>query len=230
MADTFVTTSISGAEFSDGSMLSGTWTAEYDSSGNLLAVSNATFIVSGSGGTTTFTSMGTLPYATSASGTSYEIHSLSSTGGAYSALYIDWKTENPSSLYEGTPSLYTSVLNGDGSSPTTPLRLINDGSTGTGSTPVITGLPSTETGTDHATLMPFATTAVTDSGSGTVSATITLSSNGVLTDADGVLSGTGLSKTAGQSGTYTLTATTPASLTAELDALKFTPTWIRCRR
>ncbi len=176
MADTFVTTSIGGAAFSDGSTLSGTWNAEYDSSSNLLAVSNATFTVSGNGGTTTLTSMGTLPYATSASGTSYEIRSLGSTGGTYSGLYIDWKTENPSSLCEGTPSLHASVLNGNGSSPTTPLRLINDGSTGTGSTPVVTGPPSTETGTDHAASMPFAGIVVTDTG--TVSATITLSNNG----------------------------------------------------
>ena len=225
MADTFVTTSISGAQFSDGSVLSGTWTAEYDSSGNLVAVSNATFTVSGSGGTTTFTSMGTLPYATSATGSSYEIHSLHSSGGQYSGLYIDWKTENPSSLYEGTPSLYTSVLNGADSSPATPLRLVSDGSTGQGSTPIISGLPSTETGTDHAASMPFAAVTVSDSDMTTsVSATITLSSNGVPTDADGSLSGTGLSKTSGQVGTYTLTATTPGNLTAELDALKFTPT------
>ena len=94
MADTLVTTSINGAQFSDGSTLSGTWTAEYDSSGNLVAVSNATFTVTGSGGTTTFDSMGTLPYATSASGSSYEIHSLHSSGGQYSALYVDWKTMN----------------------------------------------------------------------------------------------------------------------------------------
>ncbi len=225
MADTFVTTSINGAQFSDGSTLSGTWTAEYDSSGNLLAVSNATFTVSGSGGTTTFTSMGTLPYATSATGSSYEIHSLHASGGQYSGLYIDWKTENPSSLYEGTPSLYTSVLNGAGGSPTTPLRLVGDGSTGTGSTPIINGLPSTETGTDHAAAMPFAAVTVSDTDTTTtVSATITLGSNGVPTDADGILSGTGLSKTSGQTGTYTLAATTPGNLSAELDALRFTPT------
>ena len=224
MADTFVTTSINGAQFSDGSTLSGTWTAEYDSSGNLVAVSNATFTVSGSGGSTTFNSMGTLPYATSASGSSYEIHSLHSSGGQYSALYVDWKTMNPSSLYEGTPSLYTSVLNGADSSPTTPLRLVNDGSTGTGTTPVISGFASTETATDKAASTPFAAVTVSDPGAATVSATITLSHNGVSTDADGILSGTGLSKTSGQAGTYTLTATTPGMLSTELDALRFTPT------
>ena len=225
MADTVVATSISGAQFSDGSTLSGTWTAEYDSSGNLVAVSNASFTVSGSGGTTTFTSMGTLPYATSATGSSYEIHSLHSSGGRYSGLYIDWKTESPSSLFEGTPSLYTSVLNGADSSPATPLRLVSDGSTGTGSTPIINGLPSTETGTDQAAATPFAAVTVSDTDTTTtVSATITLSSNGVPTDADGILSGTGLSKTPGQTGTYTLTATTPGTLSAELDALRFTPT------
>ncbi len=224
MADTLVTTSINGAQFSDGSTLSGTWTADYDSSGNLVAVTKATFTVTGSGGTTTFNSMGTLPYATSASGSSYEIHSLHSSGGQYSGLYIDWKTMNPSSLYEGTPSLYTSVLNGADSSPTTPLRLTNDGSTGTGTTPIISGLTSKESGTDQAATTPFAAVTVSDAGAATVSATIILSHNGVSTDADGILSGTGLSKTSGQAGAYTLTATTPGMLSTELDALRFTPT------
>ncbi len=221
MADTFVTTKLSNAAFEDGSMLSGSWTAEYDPTGLLVAVSNATFVVSGSGGTTTFTSMGTLPYADSPSNTSYEIHSLSSTGGGYSYLYVDWKTENPSSLYEGTPSLYTSVLNSAASSPNTPLRLKADGTTGTGSTPNITGLSSTESGNDAAASMPFGTVNVTDSAT-TTSATITLSANDVATDADGVLSGTGLTRT--MTGTYSLAFTSPANLTAELQALTFTPT------
>ena len=229
MADTYtsVTTSISGAKFSDGSTMSGTWTAVYDvtTGGTLSSITSASFSVTGSGGTTTFTSMGTLPYAVSPSGSSFEIHSLSQTGGTYSALYVDWKTETPSSLYEGTPSLYTSVRNGSGTSPTTPLRLISDGTTGSGSIPVISGLPSAESGTDAASLSPFSSIGVTDPDSSTtVSATITLTNNGTPTDLDGLLSGTGLTKTGGQSGTYTLSATTPATLQAELQALKFTPT------
>ncbi len=222
MTDTFVTTKISNAAFADGSTLSGTWTAEYNPAGLLVAVTSATFTVSGSGGTTTFTSMGTLPYADSPSSTSYEIHSLSSSGGGYSGLYIDWRTENPSSLYGGTPSLYTSVLNSAATSPSTPIRLASDGTTGSGSVPVISGLAATESGTDAAATVPFGNVTVTDPGSTTTNATITLSAGGVATDADGVLSGAGLTKIA--TGTYSLAFTSPANLTVELQALKFTPT------
>src|ERR1700712_5951048 len=103
------TTSISGAKFADGATLAGTWTANYNSTGGLVSVTNATFTVSGPGGTNSFTSMGTLPYANDpnqASFTSYEIHNLNSSGtGTYGSLYVDWKTEAPSSFYEGSPSL-----------------------------------------------------------------------------------------------------------------------------
>ncbi|WP_428391780.1 Hint domain-containing protein [Lichenicoccus sp.] len=222
MSDTFVTTTISGAEFSDGSTLSGTWTSEYDSTGKLVAVSNATFTVQGSGGTTTFTNGGTLPYANSPSNTSYEIHFLAaSKTGSYTSLYVDWRSENPTSFYQGTPSLYTSVVNKAGPS-TTPLRLINDGSSGVGTLPVISGLPSNQNDPVNTVATPFADVTVTDPDTTTAtSATIVLSNNGVIGDADGLLSGTGLTKTG--AGTYSLAATTPANLTAELRALHFTP-------
>ncbi len=224
MADNFVTTKITGAAFSDGSTLSGNWTAEYDPTGLLVAVTNATFVVSGSGGTTTFNGMGTLPYANKPSNTSYEIHSTSTpVGGSYTGLYIDWRTETPSSFYEGSPSLFTSVLNSNSSRPATPLRLKNDGVSGTGTVPVISGLPASESGNDATVLVPFGNVTVTDADTATTtSATITLSFNGAATDADGVLSGAGLTKTA--TGTYSLAFTSPANLTAELKALKFTPT------
>jgi len=179
--------------------------------------------VSGSGGTTTFTGAGTLPYANSPSNTSYEIRFGGISGGSYTGLYVDWKTETPSSFYEGSPSLYTSVVNPASSSPKTPLRLTSDGTSGTGSVPVISGLSSSETGNDATTLAPFANVTVTDADSTTTtSATIILSHNGVATDGDGVLSGPGLTHTG--AGTYTVAFTSPANLTAELDALSFKPT------
>ncbi|MCQ8279331.1 Hint domain-containing protein [Acetobacteraceae bacterium KSS8] len=224
VTDTAITSTITGAKFADGSTLTGSWTAVYDGSGNLLAVTNASFTVSGSGGTTTFTAMGTLPYANSASSTSYEIHSLAQTGSSYSALYVDWRSENPSALYEGTPSLYTSVVNSTIS--TAPIRLASDGTTGVGTVPSISGLTATGNATDQAALTPFAGVTVSDSDTTTsVSATITVTdANGLLTDANGTLSGSGLTKVSNSVGTYTLAATTTTVLTSEIDALKFTPT------
>ncbi len=226
VTDQSVTTSITGAAFADGATLSGTWTATYDPNGFLLAVQSATFTVTGPGGTNTFTSMGTLPYAndpTSSGFTSYEIHSLSQTGtGTYNSLYVDWKSENPSSFYEGSPSLYTSVKN-TAVSATASIRLVGDGTSGAGSVPIISGLASTESGTDALPIAVFTGVTVTDAGSPTASATIELeSANGLATDADGVLSGIGLTKIG--AGTYSLAATSPASLTSELQALNFTPT------
>ncbi len=226
VTDQSVTTTITGAAFADGATLSGTWTATYDPNGFLLAVQSATFTVTGPGGTNTFTSMGTLPYAddpTSSGFTSYEIHSLSQTGtGTYNSLYVDWKSESPSSFYEGSPSLYTSVKN-SAVSPTASIRLVGDGTSGAGSVPIISGLPSTESGTDASAIAVFTGVTVTDAGSPTASATIELdAANGVATDANGVLSGTGLTKTG--TGTYSLAAASPASLSSELQALRFTPT------
>ncbi len=219
-----VTTSINNAAYADGATLSGTWTANYNSTGGLVSATAATFTVSGPGGTNTFTDMGTLPYAqdpTSAGFTSYEIHNLNASGsGTYNSLYIDWKTEAPSSFYEGSPSLYTSIQN-SAVSTTESIRLTNDGTSGTGTLPVISGLPATESGTDSATLKPFAGVTVTNSDT-PVSATIVLSNNGLATDADGVLSDAGLTKIA--TGTYSLTSHNLASLNARLHALKFTPT------
>ena len=226
VTDQSVTTTITGAAFADGATLSGTWTATYDPNGFLLAVQSATFTVTGPGGTNTFTSTGTLPYAddpTASGFTSYEIHSLSQTGtGTYNSLYVDWKSENPSSFYEGSPSLYTSVKN-TAVSATASIRLVGDGTSGVGSVPIISGLPSTESGTDALPIAVFTGVTVTDAGSPTASATVELDgSNGLATDADGVLSGVGLTKIG--AGTYSLAATSPASLTSELQALNFTPT------
>jgi Ca2+-binding RTX toxin-like protein len=50
-----------------------------------------------------------------------------------------------------------------------------------------------------------------------------LDSTGKISDMNGTLSGTGLTETAAGSGVYTLAAAGPAAVTAELDALTFTP-------
>ncbi len=222
MADSFVTTKITDAAFSDGSTLSGAWTAEYDGAGLLVAVTDATFIVAGSGGVTRFTGAGTLPYADLPSDSSYEIHFLASpSGGSYDSLYVDWQTQHPSAFYAGTPSLYSSVRDLASGSPTIPLRLQRGGAPG--SQPIVNGLPATEQDSDATALSPFGGVTVAELSCTTVTrAVITLSHDGAVTDSDGRLSGTGLTRTG--IGTYSLAFTVPADLTAELRALSFTPT------
>ena len=82
------------------------------------------------------------------------------------------------------------------------------------SPPTITGAVAGAVN-DNATLSPFSNVTVADVNGDNVS--MTISFNG----ANGTLSGTGLS---GSNGSYTLSATTPAALTAQLKALVFTPT------
>jgi hypothetical protein len=76
-----------------------------------------------------------------------------------------------------------------------------------------------------ATIRPFATLQLTDNNisfSAKTAATITLTDGGGATDADGVLSGTGLSRTG--VGTYSIAASYPYSLQSYLQNLVFTPT------
>ncbi len=89
--------------------------------------------------------------------------------------------------------------------------------------PVITGTAAGQVTTDEGSLAPFSGTSITDvNAGGTATATIAVTnSNGAPTDADGVLAGVGLTQIS--TGLYTLAAATPASLSAELDALTFTP-------
>jgi Ca2+-binding RTX toxin-like protein len=89
--------------------------------------------------------------------------------------------------------------------------------------PVITGTGAGQPVNDNATDEPFSTVTIADPDFGaTETVTITLTSSGVPSDANGALSGTGLTRTG--VGTYTLGPATPAVVTAELDALVFTPT------
>ena len=77
---------------------------------------------------------------------------------------------------------------------------------------------------DNATLHPLAAVAIADPDFGATEAvTLTLTaSGGGATDANGLLSGAGLIKTG--VGTYTLAAGSPASVSAALASLTFTPT------
>ena len=95
---------------------------------------------------------------------------------------------------------------------------------GTNVAPVFSGLVSGQTGLDFFSTHPFATATISDADQGVQdSITIVLDgSNGLATDANGTLSGTGLTKIG--VGTYTLAAASPAALTAELQGLLFTPT------
>ena len=88
--------------------------------------------------------------------------------------------------------------------------------------PAISGITATDALFDTMTTGPFLGVSVTDPDVGAAtSAAITLS-NGKATDANGILSGAGLTHTA--AGTYSLAAASPAVLTTELRALIFTPT------
>jgi plastocyanin len=72
-----------------------------------------------------------------------------------------------------------------------------------------------------APITPFANISLSDTASVAVKITLT-GLNGVTTDADGTLSGKGLTKTG--VGTYTLASASAATMTAEMQALVFTPT------
>jgi hypothetical protein len=83
------------------------------------------------------------------------------------------------------------------------------------------------TSTAPATVRPFATVGVADSNfyySPKLTATITLTDGGVPTDADGLLTGTGLSKSTTQAGVYNFSNYANYSLQSYLSGLTFTPT------
>ena len=93
--------------------------------------------------------------------------------------------------------------------------------------PIFSGVVSNQPVTDGNSIDPFSSVAITDSAGLSIQGlTITLfdSSSDYLhpTDANGTLSGADLTETG--IGTYTLTPGSTAAVTAELDALVFTPT------
>jgi plastocyanin len=88
--------------------------------------------------------------------------------------------------------------------------------------PVIAGTVAGQLMSDVETELPFSRVTITDPDEGAIeTVTITLNVDGVPSDANGILSGAGLTETA--PGIYTLTAGTPAAVTAALQALVFTP-------
>ena len=93
--------------------------------------------------------------------------------------------------------------------------------------PIFTGIVASQSAVDGSTVAPFSTVSVTDSAGLTIQQmTITLydssSGFGTSTDANGTLSGPDLTKVG--VGTYILTPGSTAAVSAELDALVFTPT------
>jgi len=85
----------------------------------------------------------------------------------------------------------------------------------------ITPMPASQVAVYVANVTPFGGIAVTDPDfEAATSANIVLISGGNLSDSNGTLTGTGLTKTG--TGSYSLAATTPANLSAELRALTFT--------
>jgi hypothetical protein len=90
--------------------------------------------------------------------------------------------------------------------------------------PLIIDTVANQGTTDRSTDQPFAVAIVSDPQTGqTETAIITLTNaGGTATDANGTLSGSGLTHTG--AGSYTLSNSTPAGLTTALEALVFTPT------
>ncbi len=91
--------------------------------------------------------------------------------------------------------------------------------------PQLTGTTATASTTGTTAVQPFSAAQVADAhASPTLTATITLTnSSGTVTDANGKLSGTGLTETS-TAGVYTLTASTVSAFNADLEAAVFTPT------
>ena len=90
--------------------------------------------------------------------------------------------------------------------------------------PVLSGTLAGQATTDLASSHPFAAAVVTDPDVGareTITLTL-LNESGQPTDANGALSGVGLTKTG--LGTYALAAGAPSAVTAALEAVTFTPT------
>ncbi|MEA2737098.1 MAG: hypothetical protein QOH05_405, partial [Acetobacteraceae bacterium] len=92
--------------------------------------------------------------------------------------------------------------------------------------PVISGTVAGQATSDETAIQPFGFVTIDDSNQApeAETLTITLTHDGVATDADGTLAGVGLSETGTGTGTYTLFASSPEAATAELQALAFTPT------
>jgi hypothetical protein len=96
---------------------------------------------------------------------------------------------------------------------------------GPAATPIIAGTLAGQTVAVGNVIKPFASVTVSD-GNAVPNDLVTISllnAAGAASDANGTLSGTGLTETAAGSGVYVLSAASPAAITAQLDALTFTP-------
>ena len=171
----------------------------------------------------------TLTITLSGSGGSLAGTGLSGTGPVYtlSGTAAAITTELRALTFTpGTAGTTTFTLSDLSSAFTTPT--VNKTTTVTDSdttiiAPSISGTSSGQATVDYVPLKPFSTVMITNAVAGVDSLTIVLTnSSNVATDANGLLSGTGLTKTG--VGTYTLAAASPGTLTSELQALTFTPT------
>lgn len=183
----------------------------------------------------------------SSSGPSADLGTLADPlgGGSFAA---GSRAFNASALVTGTPTAATQILNrlvytppklADGTSldvtaditvsdsfsfsgrypPPTRVRLE------TVTAPAVTGTVANAPVASGATLRPFGSVQVADANFGhgaKTAATIVLTDGGALTDADGLLTGVGLSKTG--VGTYAVLEGSPYSLQSYLQGLVFTPT------
>ena len=90
--------------------------------------------------------------------------------------------------------------------------------------PVIAGTEAGQPVSDITTVTPFAEVTISDPDVGpSETVTITLTAGGTPSDANGVLSGAGLTETGANTGIYTLATGTPDAVSAALRALVFTP-------
>ena len=120
-----------------------------------------------------------------------------------------------------TTGMILSVSDGIAGSPTTDTTT-SVVTTAANDPPVIAGTVAGQLINDDQTKRPFSTVTISDPDVGaSETVAITLNVDGVPSDANGTLSGAGLTKTG--AGAYTLTAGTPAAVTAALRALVFTP-------
>ncbi|MCQ9155535.1 Hint domain-containing protein [Acidomonas methanolica] len=114
MADTTYTYSINNVKFSDGTTISGSWTVTYDSDGHVVSVADDKFTVTGTGGTTTFTSPDNTSNVQSNGDGTYQYFGQNSSGENYSYLYIDWETTTPSQLVSNHTTAHTTSVSNAG--------------------------------------------------------------------------------------------------------------------
>ncbi|MFI4948001.1 MAG: beta strand repeat-containing protein, partial [Alphaproteobacteria bacterium] len=132
-------------------------------------------------------------------------------------------TPTPYTIASGATDTQIGVTVSDGIAP--PVSAVANVQAGL---PIYSGTKANQAAVDGIAMAPFKAVTITDSAGLTIEGmTIQLYDSTanfqVTTDTNGTLSGVGLTKTG--VGTYTLVPGTPAAVTAELDALTFTPAY-----